>query len=82
MESRKIFAITYDLYPIWLRFNDVRECVRDEAGVRIFARHAHNPPHVVSHMASSILGPSLTVFLQAWNPASVSQSFLSSAFFT
>jgi secondary thiamine-phosphate synthase enzyme len=28
---------------------------------RIAFRHAHNPPHAWSHMASSILGPSLAI---------------------
>lgn|SRR5690348_882400 len=32
---------------------------------RIHFRHAHNPSHAWSHMASSILGPSLTIPVSA-----------------
>jgi secondary thiamine-phosphate synthase enzyme len=32
---------------------------------RIAFRHAHNPPHAWSHMASSILGPSLAIPVSA-----------------
>ena len=47
--------------------DDLLEVV-EEMIPRIRFQHAHNPAHAWSHMASSILGPSLTVPVSAGKP--------------
>lgn len=47
--------------------DDLLEVV-EEMIPRIRFQHAHNPAHAWSHMASSILGPSLTVPISAGKP--------------